>query len=235
MVLKCFSHTPGGATFSTHSVHIQYRWRVVGAGGCLVVVTQWRNTSHTSQVSWVWFTVTVISLFHLITIASFPGLPYFYLLFVFTIVHGSGRPANFCWSSDSVYYCERKREIKTGEAWDQGYLKTSKNSWFPAWDKMDRGWPEILSISREHMGSDFNALIFKSSDGTCWVASTCVTDTFQYRLCSTYRGLWGLVVVQSLSHVACRALVAQARHPGFDFQWLSAFSISFISSKISLL
>ena len=67
MVLKCFSHTPGGATFSTHSVHIQYRWRIVGAGGCLVVVTQWWNTSHTSQVSWVWFTVTVISLFHLIT------------------------------------------------------------------------------------------------------------------------------------------------------------------------
>ena len=28
---------------------------------------------------------------------------------------------NFRQSSDSVYYCEHKREIKTGEAWDQGY------------------------------------------------------------------------------------------------------------------
>ena len=27
----------------------------------------------------------------------------------------------FHWSSDSMYYCERKREIKPGEAWDRGY------------------------------------------------------------------------------------------------------------------
>ena len=46
-------------------------------------------------------------------LASFPGLSCFYLLFAFTIIHRSGRPFNFCRSSDSVYYCERKREIKT--------------------------------------------------------------------------------------------------------------------------
>ena len=26
-------------------------------------------------------------------VASFPGLPHFYLLFAFTIIHGNGRPA----------------------------------------------------------------------------------------------------------------------------------------------
>ena len=32
----------------------------------------------------------VLGLFHLL--ASFPGLPHFYFLFAFTIIHGSGRP-----------------------------------------------------------------------------------------------------------------------------------------------
>ena len=36
-----------------------------------------------------------------IMLASFPGLPHFYLLFAFTIIHGSGRLA--------VYYCECKQ------------------------------------------------------------------------------------------------------------------------------
>ena len=43
-------------------------------------------------------------------LASFPG---FYLPFAFTLMHRSG--FNFRRSSDSVYYCERKREIKTGD------------------------------------------------------------------------------------------------------------------------
>ena len=67
-------------------------------------------------------------------LASFPGLPRFYLPFAFTIIHGSGRPA-FRRSSDSVYYCERKREIKTGEAWDRGYL-VPRPSPAPVFDRL---------------------------------------------------------------------------------------------------
>ena len=56
-------------------------------------------------------------------LASFPDLP---LPFAFTIIHGSGRLAkNFHRSSNSVYYCKCKREIKTGEAWDWGYLEAT--------------------------------------------------------------------------------------------------------------
>ena len=33
---------------------------------------------------------------------------------------------------------------------------------------------------------------------TYWVAARCATEAFQSHLCSTYRGLWGLVVVQLL-------------------------------------
>ena len=51
---------------------------------------------------------------HEISVASFPGLPRF----------------NFRRSSDSMYYCEHKREIKTGEAWDRGYnIYTVGNLW----------------------------------------------------------------------------------------------------------
>ena len=45
------------------------------------------------------------------TLASFPGLHRFYLPF-----HNNTRER----SSDSVYCCERKQDIKTGEAWDRG-------------------------------------------------------------------------------------------------------------------
>ena len=48
-----------------------------------------------------------------VSIASFPGLARFYLPFAFRR------------SSDSVYYCERKQEIKTGEAWHRGYELTT--------------------------------------------------------------------------------------------------------------
>ena len=42
----------------------------------------------------------------------------------FVCVHNNTRERNFCRSSDSVYYCERKWEIKTGEGWDRGYLRS---------------------------------------------------------------------------------------------------------------
>ena len=54
----------------------------------------------------------------------------------------------------------------------------------------------------------------------------------QYNLCSTYRGLWGLVVVL-LFWLNGRALVAQARCPGFDSQWMLAFSLSSIFCLIT--
>ena len=38
-------------------------------------------------------------------------------------VHNNTPKRNFRQSSNSVYYCERKQEIKTGEAWDRGYTK----------------------------------------------------------------------------------------------------------------
>ena len=44
----------------------------------------------------------------------------------------------------------------------------------------------------------------------------------QCHLCSTFRGLWGLVVVWQ-SWLSGRALAAQARCPGFDTQWLPTF------------
>ena len=46
-------------------------------------------------------------------LASFPGLPHFYLLFAFTIfkTHRSGRLAV---SSAPVYYCECKWKVKIG-------------------------------------------------------------------------------------------------------------------------
>ena len=50
-----------------------------------------------------------------ISIASFLGLPCFYFLFAFAIIHGSGR------FSAPMYYCERKLKVKTGEAQEQGY------------------------------------------------------------------------------------------------------------------
>ena len=51
-------------------------------------------------------------------IASVPGLPSFDLPFAFTTAHGTEDRR----SSAPVYYCERKRKVKTGEAWEQGYF-----------------------------------------------------------------------------------------------------------------
>ena len=39
--------------------HLCNTYRIVRAGGCLVVVAQWQNTDCTSQVSWIRFPVTV--------------------------------------------------------------------------------------------------------------------------------------------------------------------------------
>ena len=54
-----------------------------------------------------------------------PRRPPFYLPFAFTIIHGSGRQTKnvltFWRYSNSMYYCEHKGKIKTGEAWDRGY------------------------------------------------------------------------------------------------------------------
>ena len=59
-------------------------------------------------------------------IASFPGLPHFYLSF---------------WVFHPVYYCECKQKVKMGEAWEQGYtlysLKYIK----------DVRWPDCLNSS----------------------------------------------------------------------------------------
>ena len=32
-------------------------------------------------------------------------------------------------SSAPVYYCERKRKIKTGEAWERGYCSVNRQAW----------------------------------------------------------------------------------------------------------
>ena len=42
-------------------------------------------------------------------------------------------------------------------------------------------------------------------------------------LCSTYGGLLGLIVVIQWLYHSSRALVAQARKPGFSFRWQQAF------------
>ena len=58
----------------------------------------------------------------MVSVASFPDFPRFYLPFAFTTIHRSGRPVSiFCRTSDSVYCCEQKGKIKTGEAWDHSY------------------------------------------------------------------------------------------------------------------
>ena len=49
------------------------------------------------------------SYMYVFLLASFPGLPRFYLPFVFTIIHGSER---------QVKICERKWRVKMGEAWE---------------------------------------------------------------------------------------------------------------------
>ena len=51
-----------------------------------------------------------------VIVASVPGLPNFDLPFAFTIIHGIED-----WRNAPVYYCERKRKVKTGEAWERGY------------------------------------------------------------------------------------------------------------------
>ena len=56
------------------------------------------------------------------------------VLFVFTIIHGSGRPAGLplpCIIVNAglptVYYCERKRKVKTGEAGNEAKAYASLN------------------------------------------------------------------------------------------------------------
>ena len=56
----------------------------------------------------------------------------------------------------------------------------SKHLKFPTWDKSSK------DLERENTQYRVKCKIE-------WVAARCVTETFQYHLCSTYRGLWGLV------------------------------------------
>ena len=108
------------------SPHVQLQYRVPERRSLGTRLTRDGDTREAALFPWG---------LQVLFVASFPGLPHFYLPFAFTILHGSGRPAKnkmgkkrfenrrfiFCQSSTPVYYCECKRKIKRGEAWERGY------------------------------------------------------------------------------------------------------------------
>ena len=74
----------------------------------------------------------------------------------------------------------------------------------------------FFSYDLQHVCHISSHFYVQGYDSTCWVAARCGTETFSIT-CAADMELW-----LSLSGI-CRALAAQARCPGFEFQWQPAF------------
>ena len=109
-----------------------------------------------------------------------PLPPYVHLMS--THVMNAPRPSQ---SSAPMYYCERKRKVKTGEGWERGYFHPSQFIWLifsTFWGSCYKRWPSLLAFIACGMETGITRSLKEALKSLLQAYINCVSNYIQFRL-----------------------------------------------------